>query len=33
MKNPLDTLAGTITLGVIITIVLYYVVHAVPTGT
>lgn len=32
MKNPLDTLAGTMTLGVIITIILYFIVHAVPAG-
>jgi hypothetical protein len=28
MKNPLDTLVGTITCGLIITIVLYFIVKA-----
>lgn len=28
MKNPLDTIKGTITAGVVLTIVLWYIVEA-----
>jgi hypothetical protein len=28
MKNPLDTLSGTVTLGFVLTVVLYFVVRA-----
>jgi hypothetical protein len=33
LKNPLDTLTGTIVSGLIITIVLYVIVKAIPVGT
>jgi hypothetical protein len=33
LKNPLDTLTGTIVCGLIITIVLYVIVKAIPVGT
>jgi len=33
LKNPLDTLTGTIISGLIITIVLYVIVKAIPVGT
>ena len=28
MKNPLDSLTGTVVLGVVLTIVLYFIAHA-----
>lgn len=33
MKNPLDTLTGTIVAGLVLTVILYYVVRAIqPVG-
>jgi hypothetical protein len=32
LKNPLDTLTGTIVCGLIITIVLYVIVKSIPVG-